>query len=241
MITCYVIDDELHAVEILCELITATPGLKLIGQSTDPLIALDSITSGNAPDLAFVDINMPQLSGMELAQMINMYTNVIFTTAYVQFAIEAFEKEAFDYLLKPITNERFLKCIIKYKKQLNKNILPFNEGYFYIKSDVKGKMTRVNIKDIIYIEGALNYVMIYTTDGKKYIVYVTMTEIMSSLPENAFSRIHRSYIVCDDKIKGASLADVTLYNNQTLLIGDTFKKAFFEKLDKKVLKTKRIV
>ncbi|MGZ3756325.1 MAG: LytR/AlgR family response regulator transcription factor [Mucilaginibacter sp.] len=239
MITCYVVDDEQHAVEILCDLITETPGLKLTGFTTNPSVALDTIISTEAPDLTFVDINMPKLSGMELAQMINNYTRVIFTTAYDQFAVEAFEKDAFDYLLKPITNDRFLKCITKYKKQLLKTPPAQQDGYFYIKGDVKGKIIRINLKDIIYVEGALNYVLIYTTDGKKHATYLTMEEMMNALPETAFSRIHRSFIVSNDKIKSASGGDITLYNNASLVIGDSYKKSFFEKLSQNTLKTKR--
>ncbi|MDB5110415.1 MAG: hypothetical protein JWR67_1529, partial [Mucilaginibacter sp.] len=198
MISCYVIDDEFHAIEALSDIITSTPGLELIGTTTNPLVGLDFITSGKAPELTFVDINMPQLSGIEFASLVNQLTKVIFTTAYHNYAVEAFEKEAFDYLLKPITPERFLKCITKYKK--SKIIMePSAEDHFYIKSEAKGKMVRININEIVYIEGALNYIIIHIADGKNQITYLTMGEIQSYLPEKTFSRIHRSFIINSDK------------------------------------------
>src|ERR1700742_1603365 len=101
MVTCYVIDDESHAVETLCDIIDRSPGLELVGHTTNPLIGLDYITNQYPPDLTFVDINMPEMSGIEFATLVGQLTAIIFTTAYENFAVTAFEKNAFDYLLKP--------------------------------------------------------------------------------------------------------------------------------------------
>lgn len=240
MISCYVIDDEEHAVEILSDLINRTPGLELLGSSTDPMVGLDIVTSGVAPDLVFVDINMPGMNGIEFAGLANSYSTIIFTTAYPQFAVEAFEKEAFDYLPKPITQERFLKSIVRYKKQFNKNISVPPGEYFYVKGDVKGKMMRINLLDITYIEGALNYIIIHTGEEKKTITYLTMGEIMNSLPESRFSRIHKSFIINNDKIKLISGNDITLNDKTILNLGPAYKDAFYETLQQKVVKTKRI-
>lgn len=241
MITCYVIDDEFHAIEILCDLIMKTPGLELLGHTTNPLIGLDFITSGNAPNLTFVDIDMPELSGIELAELVNLYTSVIFTTAYNQFAVEAFEKEAFDYLLKPINHARFLKCINKYKKQSIKNLLLKKKEYFYIKGEVKGKLIRINIDEITYIEGALNYIIIHMIDGKKQITYLTLSEFQDFLPETMFFRIHRSFIINTEKIKSIGGNNITLDDKTILNIGNAYKEDFFGSLNKRLLKTKRVL
>jgi DNA-binding LytR/AlgR family response regulator len=240
MINCYVIDDEEHAVEILSDLIRKTPGLELLGSSTDPLVGLEVVTSGVPPDLLFVDINMPGINGIEFAGLTNSYSTIIFTTAYHQFAVEAFEKEAFDYLPKPITQERFLKSIVRYKRQCNKSFSVPTEEYFYVKGDVKGKMMRVNVQDITYIEGALNYIIIHTNDEKNMITYLTMGEIMNSLPENRFSRIHKSFIINNDKIKLISGNDITLNDKTILNLGAAYKDIFYNKLQQKVVKTKRV-
>jgi len=240
MIKCYVIDDEFHAVETLSDLITSIPGLTLVGHATNPLVGLEYITSSSPPDLTFIDINMPELSGIELAALINPFTTVIFTTAYEKFAVEAFEKDALDYLLKPISRERFLKCITKFKKQQVKNNSHPEHDYFYIKGDTKGKVIRINIGEITYIEGALNYIIIHTTDGKHNITYLTMGEIQAYLPEHNFSRIHRSFIINNHKIKSITDSDVVLINNMTLTIGPVYKEPFFTRVNSTVIKTKRI-
>jgi DNA-binding LytR/AlgR family response regulator len=238
MISCYIIDDEFHAIENLSDIIIATPGLELIGTATDPLLGFEFITSQQVPDITFLDIHMPKLSGMELASLVKHLTKVVFTTAYDQFAVQAFEKEALDYLLKPITQERFLQCISKYKKQ-NDNIAPVKEPFFYIRTDTKSKMTRVNLDQITYIEGALNYIIIHLKDGKSEITYLTMGEIEAYLPDKDFSRMHRSFIVNHHQIKSINGNDITLLDKTTLNIGPAYKETFFEKLNKNLIKTKR--
>jgi DNA-binding LytR/AlgR family response regulator len=238
MINCYVIDDEFHAIQILDDFIAITPGLNLIGHTTNPLIGLEYITSNKPPDITFIDINMPELSGMELAGLVNQLTKIIFTTAYDKFAVEAFEKNAFDYLLKPITIERFTKCINRYKNHYN-NIAPATDDYFYVKGDSKSKLIRINTIEILYIESALNYIIIHTATEKQ-ITYLTMGEIESYLPESSFSRIQRSFIVNHNKIKSVSADEIVLVNKTVLDIGDIYKQAFFEKINSNILKTKRL-
>jgi DNA-binding LytR/AlgR family response regulator len=239
MITCYVIDDELHSIEILCDLITKTPGLELIGYATNPLVGLDFITSKKKPNLTFVDIDMPSLSGIELAQLINIYTNVIFTTAFNNFALEAFDKEAFDYLLKPVIYERFLKSINKYKKYITNESTFNRKEYFYVKGEIKGKMIRINVSEITFIEGALNYVTIHLVDKTTQITYLTLGELLNQLPELQFARIHRSFIVNTEKIKIINANNITLQDKTVIPIGNAFKEGLFQALNQNLLKTKR--
>jgi len=237
MISCYVIDDELHAVETLCDLILATPGLQLMGYNTNPLIALEAITNGTKPDIAFVDIHMPILSGMEFAGLAHSYTTTIFTTAHLQYAAEAYEKEIFDYLLKPITAERFLKCIARYKKQFAKNPATVTENHFYVKGNGR-ELTRIAIKDIVYIQSLANYIHITTTDNKKHTTHLTITELQDRLPQNSFSRVQKSYIINDDQISIINYDEVTLSDNTKVTIGDAYRAAFFAKHNKNIIKRK---
>ncbi|HWZ16077.1 MAG TPA: LytTR family DNA-binding domain-containing protein [Mucilaginibacter sp.] len=239
MITCYVVDDEYHAIEILCDIIENIPGLQLLGHTTNPLNALEFITTQVPPDLTFADINMPEMTGIEFAALVNDYTTVVFTTAYDHFAVEAFEKEAFDYLLKPVTRERFLKCLTKYRKGHKPNIQA-KEEYFYIKGDIKGKMIRVITADIMYIEGALNYVIIHMADGKHEITYLTMGELQNQLSGH-FLRVHRSFIVNSDKIKTVGGNSIVLDDKTVLSIGTVYKNDVFDSLNRRLIKTKRIL
>jgi DNA-binding LytR/AlgR family response regulator len=192
-ITCYVVDDESDAVALLKEYIERTPGLELAGSNQNPLEALDVLTSKDAPDITFIDVDMRQLSGLELAGMVNLYTSVVFTTAFPQYALQAFEKEAFDYLLKPINYERFLKCIQRAKRKMKTQqvaLTPLTDDYFNIKSEIKGRMFKILFEEVIYIEGADNYIHIHTTEGS-HMTYLTMKEMEQHLPKQLFTRIHR--------------------------------------------------
>ncbi|QXV63906.1 response regulator transcription factor [Mucilaginibacter sp. 21P] len=243
MLTCYIVDDEYHAIESLTDIILNTPGLELLGSTDKPLSALEVINSQQAPDLTFVDIDMPQISGIEFAGLINMYSTVIFTTAYPNFSLEAYDKQGFDYLLKPITYERFLKCINRYKAIKStanaSNVLASNDDYFYIKSEVKGKLVRVNYDSITYIEAALNYVIIHMDDDKNHMTYLTMGEISSQLPQDRFIRVHKSFIVNRDKIKAVGGNNIFMDEHLILTLGKAYRDEFYDNLNKKVIKTKR--
>lgn len=240
-LTCYVVDDEEGAIELLKEYIERTPGLELIGSSLDPVAALDILTGPGAPDITFVDVDMRLLSGMDLAGMINWYTTVVFTTAFPQYALEAFEKEAFDYLLKPITYERFAKCIQhakRKKKQAAKYDYPIREDFFNIKSEQKGRMVKIKFDEVIYIEGAVNYIQIHTTGGK-HTTYLTMKDIESHLPKPLFARIHRSFLINVNYVKVIERNQVKMENGEDLTMGDYYKKKFLDLMDEHLVRTDR--
>jgi DNA-binding LytR/AlgR family response regulator len=239
--TCYVVDDEADSVAIMTEYIERTPGLELIGSTTNPLDSLDILTSKDAPDIAFIDVDMRQLSGMELAGMVNLYTTVVFTTAFPEYAIQAFDMEAFDFLLKPVNYERFLKCIQKAKRKINKN-LPGEtlqkDDFFNIKSEIKGRIVKIRFDQVIYIEGAVNYIQIYTTEGK-HMTYLTMREIERHLPKSVFVRIHRSFIININFVSVTERAQVKLQTGESLTMGDHYKERFLEMMDEHLVKTDR--
>lgn len=240
-LTCYVVDDEAGAITLLKEYIERTPSLELIGSSLDPIAALDELTGANAPDITFLDVDMRLLSGMELAGMVNLYTTVVFTTAFPKYAVEAFEKEAFDFLLKPITYERFVKCILHAKRKRKlaaKYDYAIREDFFNIKSEVKGRMVKIKFDEVIYIEGAVNYIQIHTTEGK-HLTYLTMKDIEGYLPKPLFARIHRSFMINVNFVKVIERSQVRLENGESLIMGDYYKKRFLDLMDEHLVKTDR--
>jgi DNA-binding LytR/AlgR family response regulator len=241
IISCYVIDDESGAIALLKEYIERTPGLELVGNSLNPLTALNELTSENAPDIAFIDVDMRLLSGLELAGMVNLYTTVVFTTAFPEYALQAFEKEAFDYLLKPINYDRFVKCIQRAKRKMTRQIksdYPIREDFFNIKSEIKGRMVKIKFDEVIYIEGAVNYIQIHTTEGK-HMTYLTMKEIEHHLPKPLFARIHRSFIVNVNFVKIIERSQIRLENGESLIMGDYYKQRFLDLMDAHLVKTSR--
>jgi two-component system LytT family response regulator len=230
---CYLIDDELHAVDLLRSFINQTPGLVLAGQATRPLLALDEIRQLR-PAVTFVDVDMPELSGLDLAGLINSFTKVVFTTSFREFGPEAFERDAVDYLLKPITYPRFLQCIEKLRR-----LAPAAEpAYFLVKTGTKGVLQKIMTADINYISGLAAYVEIHLTVGK-IVTYLSFSELLEQLPPARFSRIHKSFIVNHDYITAIDGGQVRLKGGQSLNIGRTYQAAFFEKLGSALLISRR--
>jgi len=239
--TCYVIDDEADSVALMTEYIEQTPGLQLLGSATNPLDALDILTGKDAPDITFVDVDMRQLSGMELAGMVNLYTAIVFTTAFPEYALPAFDKEAFDFLLKPINYERFLKCIHKARRKITKRTDGhplLKDDFFNIKSEIKGRIIKILFEQVIYIEGASNYIQIITTEGK-HITYLTMREIERHLPGNLFVRIHRSFIININFVSVTERSQVKLKTGESLNMGDHYKQRFLALMDEHLIKSDR--
>ncbi|WPU94794.1 LytTR family DNA-binding domain-containing protein [Mucilaginibacter sabulilitoris] len=238
--TCYIVEDDPDSLELIKGYIEQTPILKLIGASINPLEALDVLTGVTAPDLTFLDIDMRPLTGLELAGMVNLYTSVIFTTAFPEYALQAFDNEAFDFLLKPINYERFLKSIQRAKRKIKRKAVDnaSNEGFFTIKSEIKGRMIKVRFDEVIYIEGAVNYIQIFTTEGK-HMTYLTMREIERHLPSDIFARIHRSFIINVSFVKIIERAQVRMQSGESLIMGDHYKQKFLNLMDQHLVKSKR--
>jgi len=239
-LTCYIVDDESGAIDLLKEYIGRMPGLELIGTSQDPMTALDQLTCEHAPDITFIDIDMRLLSGLELAGMVNLYTMVVFTTAFPQYALQAFSKEAFDYMLKPINYDRFADCVHRAKRRITKRTKSSSaeiQDFFNIKSEIKGRMVRIKTDEVIYIEGAGNYITIYTRDTK-HMTYLTIKELVPYLPIN-FARVHRSFIVNINYISVTERAQVRLQNGVALVMGKNYKESFLTMMEARLIKTGR--
>ncbi|SEN05314.1 DNA-binding response regulator, LytR/AlgR family [Mucilaginibacter gossypiicola] len=240
-LTCYIVDDEYHAVKILRQYIEQTEGLELVGYATNPVTGLNEVTRTDSPALTFLDVDMPELSGMEFAGLASLHTEIIFTTSFPEYAVEAFEKQAFDYLLKPVSYERFLKSIKKAKKAALIRQAPAaaaGEDFFFITTEIKGKMVKIAISDIIYVEAAQNYVRLHLHSGR-IMAYLTMTEVSDFLSRYAFSRVHHSFLINDQKIKSVEPGQVTLINDRIINLGRTFKGPFLERMKSLLIRTKR--
>ena len=239
MINCYIIDDEQHAIDILTGYVQRTPFLKLVGSTTEALDAI-KIISNEKIDLVFLDIHMPSISGIDLLKIFNNQTKVVLTTAYSEYAMDGYEHDVVDYLLKPITYQRFLKAA---QKALNMFQTMYAKGsevvektepeidYLFVKSEHKGKQIKVNFNDIDYIEGLKNYVAFHCSK-EKILALLKMKDLEQTLPPRQFARIHNSFIISLNRIVSVDGNQVILRkpDQQTIAlpIGVTFKQTFFE-------------
>jgi len=216
---CLVIDDEPLALDILCDYIKRIPELVLVDCLTDPFKGLEIVQRGDA-DLLFLDIQMPELSGIDFLKTMNGECDVILTTAYPEYALDGYDLNVVDYLLKPFSFERFKKAV---DKVLNvQNIL-------FVK--VEHKMQKVDLEEVLYIEGLKDYISIYT-NNERIITLQNLKKIDSSLPDKRFVRVHKSYIVSLDKIDSIEKGKINIGQKQ-IPIGDTYRDLFYKKIENK--------
>jgi len=230
MIRCLVVDDEQHAIDIMVHYIKQTNFLELVSSSTNPVEALQTVITEHI-DLVFLDIQMPELSGMDFIKAINGKAKVILTTAYSEFAIEGFDLEVVDYLLKPVRFPRFLTAVQKAVKLINEKPVAAEAGdkdYIFVKTESKGKLLKINLADIEYIEGMKNYVAIYR-GGQKTLVYTNLKDLALHLPSKQFIRVHKSFIIPIDRITGIEGNMILLKNvSAEVLIGEGYKAELME-------------
>lgn len=195
-IKCLAIDDEPYALKQIADYIEKTPFLELAGRCSNAFEAMEVMTSG-AVDLIFVDINMPGMSGMDFVKTLPPGTNIIFSTAYSQYAVESYKVDAIDYLLKPISYEDFLHAANKALKHIsqaqNKQNESLTKDYFFVSSE--GKIEKITLQDIDYIESMSEYVKIFLSNKKYIITLLRLKNLEDFLPKDRFMRVHRSYIV----------------------------------------------
>ena len=229
MINCIIVDDEQHAIDILVHYVQQTPHLNLVGSYTNPIEAL-KVLGQQKIDLVFLDIQMPELSGIDFIKTIHGKSRVILTTAYSEFALEGYELYVVDYLLKPIRLPRFLAAVQKASEQINSSTPPESaeEDYIFVKTESKGKLLKINLADIDYIESLKNYMAIHC-GGQKTLVYTSMKELEERLPKKRFIRVHKSYIISIREITGIEGNLVRLKNvTAGILIGENYKPALME-------------
>lgn len=233
MIKCVVIDDEPYAVALIADYVRKSKDLELVGTFTNPIEAFHFLND-NAVDLLFLDIQMPELTGIQLHKLILNKSQVIFTTAYEQYAVDSYALDVVDYLLKPIPFERFLLSVEKYKKRFltTDSIIPIasaNVDYIFIKSGYK--TLKINFSDILYLEALNDYVAIYTKT-EKILTLEKMHFFETTLPNDQFIRVHRSFIVSIPKIDFIERNRIVL-NEKYIPISKTYQGKFWEKIGRK--------
>ena len=258
-LSCIIVDDEPLAVKLLESFVSKTPDLTLLASFTDSVEAINAVKE-QKPNLLFLDIQMPDLNGMELAHMIPSETRVIFTTAFKEYAFESYEVKALDFLLKPIRYNKFIAAVDKAREWFTVYSLQFtddnsaaslaaDEG-LASKSSVNSKPSSVNnktlflkvdgeyrqiaISDIIYISGMKDYVMFYLDSERRPLVtHLTMKSVEDMLPPQQFMRVHRSFIVCLDKIRKVDRNDCIYIGEEIIHVTEAYLPAFQQYLNSK--------
>jgi len=240
--SCIIVEDEPLARNLLSAYISKVPRLELKHSFSNALDALEYLRE-NPVDVLFSDIQMPEVTGITLLKLLKTKPLIILTTAYSEYALEGYELEVYDYLLKPISFERFLKAVEKGIARLDGSHSPTTAApviiqevqtaptvdYIFVKDGTK--LIKINLSDILYIEGLKDYVCIYTPN-KKIISLQTMKSLEASLPSDRFVRVHNSFIIALASIEEIE-KDRLVINKSTIPISDTYKKAFREIVDKR--------
>lgn len=235
VIKCLIVDDEPPAIRLIEKYLSRVPFLELVSSTTNALTALSVIEDGGI-DLVFMDIQMPDLTGLQLSKLVKGKTKIIFTTAYPQFAIQSYEVDAVDYLLKPFEFERFYEAVLKVKSSFKteiKEVPKEVDDFIFIKTDGKNNFEKVQINEICYIEGLKNYVAIHLKD-RQVITNNTLKSIEDFLPTSDFVKTHKSFIVSLRHITKTDSLNVFI-NGKSIPIGDTYKKELFEIIQQKKL------
>ena len=250
-LTCIIVDDEPLAVKLLESFVNKTPGLQLLASFTDSVEAINAIKE-QQPNLLFLDIQMPDLNGMELAHMIADTTRIIFTTAFKEYAFESYEVSALDFLLKPIRYNKFLTAIEKAKEwylsrtpQTAAEVPPVvggsplpspssgaQVGTIFLRVD--GEFRQIQLSNLLYVSGMKDYVMFYMEDEKRpLITHLTMKSVEEMLPAQQFMRVNRSYIVALDKIRSVDRNDCIYIGQEIIRVTDAYREAFLNYLNSK--------
>jgi DNA-binding LytR/AlgR family response regulator len=237
MINCIIVDDEQHAIDILTHYVQQTPQLRLAGSFLNPLEALQVVQSAKI-DLVFLDILMPELSGIDFVKTLRGKCRVILTTAYGEYALEGYELHVVDYLLKPIRLPRFLTAV---QKVIELQHLPTSPAasserdFIFVKTELKGKLLKIELSDIAFIEGMKNYVAIHC-GGKKTLVNTSMKRMEEQLAARQFMRVHKSYIVPIAGITGIEGNSIRLKGTPLpIAIGENYRDAVMELVREKAI------
>lgn len=221
-IRCIAIDDESPALLLMKEYISRIPFLQL-QYTFEDAVKGQALLQQEGTDLLFVDINMPDISGLELVRSLSQPPMVIFTTAYKNFAVDGFELDAVDYLVKPIAFERFEKAVKKaqefyaYRQHTHQSEIP--EALFVY---AEYRLVKINLADIEYIESLEDYIRIHTTTGKPLMTLMTLKKVLEKLPAEQFRRIHRSYIVAFTKVKSIQGRKLRMQSGKELPVSDSY-------------------
>lgn len=224
---CIVVDDEPLAVSLLAGYAKKTPSLVLEKTFTNPIEALHYVNE-SAVDVVFLDVQMPEINGIQLMKILGNKTRIILTTAYPEFALDGFEYDAIDYLLKPISFERFQAAVEKMKTRIVPQLpSPPTQDFIFVKSE--HRLLKIMLSEILYFEGLRDYVAIHLMGKKKILTLQSMKSFEESLPSQKFMRIHKSYLIALDKIEFIERSRVYIAGNP-LPVGDGYKEQFMTRV-----------
>lgn len=236
MMTCTIVDDEPLAVKLLESFVERTPALQLVGSYTDSVEAIAALRE-NPVDLVFLDIQMPDMDGMELAHMLPAQTKIIFTTAFKEYAFDSYEVSAIDFLLKPVRYNKFLTAVEKAQERIVRQPSSVNHQPSTLFLRVDGELRQLQLDDVLYVAGMKDYVMFYVqSQPRPLITHLTMKAVEDMLPADRFLRVHRSYIVALDKIRSIDRNDCIYIGNEIIHVTEAFRPAFQQFLDGKIAK-----
>jgi two-component system LytT family response regulator len=246
MLRCIAVDDEAFATRLLASYIQKIPTLTLVGTTTNPLEALQWVQEGRA-DLVFLDIQMPELTGLQFLKICGSRCKVVLTTAYPEYALEGYEHDVVDYLLKPIAFDRFLRAVQKAQALFpapvpvapalppapvpSAPLVTSSAEYLFVKGESKNKYLKLNYADILYIQGLKNYVSIHVA-GQRVVTYQTLRDLEAQLPQPPFVRVHKSYIISLDHLR--MVEGNTLHvGTESITVGETYREEFFKLIREK--------
>lgn len=227
VINCIILDDEPMAVALLSKYVDKIQNLNLVKATTNPFEVLE-FTNSNPVDVIFIDIQMPELTGIQLMEMLGNKTKFVITSAYSEYALQGYEHNVIDYLLKPVSFDRFYKAVVKvqevFKEKTFTNVIAAEEksdDFLFVKTD--GKLIKINLNDLQFVEGLKDYLYLHLKN-EKLIVLDTLKDFEFKLPNN-FMRVHKSYIVRLDQIESIERNRIFI-QNKIIPVGDTYKTKF---------------
>lgn len=239
MLQCIIIDDEHLAIDVLSLYFDKVPFLELVHGTTSPFEGIALVNEGLI-DLVFLDVNMPEMSGIEFIKTIQGKCKVILTTASPEYAIEGYQLDVVDYLIKPISLARFMQAVQKAQNIISQQAATKTDTYveddhIYVKTESKGKLLKIYFSEINYIESVKNYVAIHH-GSEKTLVLITMKDLEDILPNPGFKRIHRSFIISTNKIRSIEANSVYLKGVELAIpFGEAFKTDFLEQIKARLI------
>lgn len=243
ILKCIAVDDEPLALDIIADYVAKVPFLELVKRTESAIEAMQIVQEGNI-DLVFLDIQMPELTGIQFLKIAGNKASYILTTAYSQYALESYDLNVSDYLLKPIAFDRFYKAVEKVRNQRQKQdsptpvvpepvatpaVTPSIQDFIFVKTE--HKIQKIELDDILYIEGLKDYISIFTKN-ERVITLQNMKKMEETLPKKDFIRVHKSYIIAVDKIESIERSRIAIAG-KTIPVGDTYRDAFFKLIDTK--------
>ena len=231
-LTCIIVDDEPMALQLLESYVVKTPFLRLVGKFSNAIDVLTFLYEGSVPDLIYMDIQMPELTGLQLSKKIPTSTKIVFTTAFDQYAIEGYKVNSIGYLLKPFDYAEFLetaqKALLLSTPSVTEKPLEVAQDYMFVKADYK--QIKVMYDDILYIESLKDYVKIYlNSQPQPIITLMSLKKLEEELPEERFMRVHRSFIVALDKVKVVERNQI-VFGKQRITIAENCRETFLNKI-----------